>query len=169
MLSHRAPCSLSDLFFMIPTAERFTHGFCPRESSSGEVEAKKDQWQSHSRSPHLPVQFHAFHPSALCPSWQKTFYCRTFAPAQPTYSAASLRDFLSGALTRHRFRTSSEPLSIGIMWPKPERPQSLPTEMCGAPSDSATAVDPFISAVFLGSDVNSSVKSSGSCTYSDWQ
>src|ERR1019366_6820782 len=40
------------------------------------------------RSPHLPVQFHAFHPSALCPSWQKTFYCRTFAPALPAYPAA---------------------------------------------------------------------------------
>src|ERR1035437_3824374 len=40
------------------------------------------------RSPHLPVQFHAFHPSALCPSWQKTFYCRTFAPALPLYPAA---------------------------------------------------------------------------------
>jgi len=40
------------------------------------------------RSPHLPVQFHAFHPSALCPSWQKTFYCRIFAPAPPDYPAA---------------------------------------------------------------------------------
>src|SRR5208282_2548634 len=53
------------------------------------------------RSPHLPVQFHAFHPSALCPSWQKTFCCRTFAPAlRPVYQAASLRDFFTGALTR---------------------------------------------------------------------
>src|SRR5208283_4547615 len=52
------------------------------------------------RSPHLPVQFHAFHPSALCPSWQKTFCCRTFAPAlRPVYQAASLRDFFTGALT----------------------------------------------------------------------
>src|SRR5208282_3448519 len=51
------------------------------------------------RSPHLPVQFHAFHPSALCPSWQKTFSCRTFAPAlRPVYQAASLRDFFTGAL-----------------------------------------------------------------------
>src|SRR5271163_5036024 len=40
------------------------------------------------RSPHLPVQFHAFHPSALCPSWQKTFYRRIFAPAPPVYPAA---------------------------------------------------------------------------------
>src|ERR1700682_615489 len=52
------------------------------------------------RSPYLPVQLHAFHPSALCPSWQKTFCCRTFAPAQPDYPAASVRDFLSGALNR---------------------------------------------------------------------
>jgi len=52
------------------------------------------------RSPHLPVKFHAFHPSALCPSWQKTFCCRTFAPAPPVYPAASLRDFSTGALTR---------------------------------------------------------------------
>src|ERR1019366_671247 len=55
------------------------------------------------RSPHLHVQFHAFHPSALCPSWQKTFCCRTFAPARPLYPAAlsgrSMRDYLSGALT----------------------------------------------------------------------
>jgi hypothetical protein len=49
------------------------------------------------RPSHLPIQFHAFHPSALCPSWQKTFYCRTFAPARPVYPAPSLRDFLSGA------------------------------------------------------------------------
>src|ERR1019366_990491 len=49
-------------------------------------------------SPSLPVQFHAFHPSALCPSWHKTFCCWTFAPARPLYPAASLRDFLSGAL-----------------------------------------------------------------------
>jgi hypothetical protein len=33
---------------------------------------------------------------------QVTFYCRTFAPAQPVYPAASLRDFLSGALTLPR-------------------------------------------------------------------
>jgi hypothetical protein len=30
---------------------------------------------------------------------QKTFCCRTFAPAPPVYPAASLRDFSSGALT----------------------------------------------------------------------
>ena len=55
------------------------------------------------RSPYLPVQFHAFHPSALCPSWQKTFCCWTFAPARPLYPAASLRDFLSGALMLGRY------------------------------------------------------------------
>ena len=58
------------------------------------------------RSPHLPVKFHAFHPSALCPSWQKTFCCRTFAPAPPAYPAASLRDFSTGALTLATGRTA---------------------------------------------------------------
>ena len=53
------------------------------------------------RSPHLPVQLHAFHPSALCPSWQKAICCRIFTPAQPDNPAASVRDFLSGALIRN--------------------------------------------------------------------
>jgi hypothetical protein len=51
------------------------------------------------RSPHLPVQFHAFHPSAFNPPRLKAISCRTFTPARPDYPAASLRDFLSGAYT----------------------------------------------------------------------
>jgi hypothetical protein len=57
-------------------------------------------------SPHLPVKFHAFHPSALCPSWQKTFYRRLFALVPPVLPAASLRDF-SPALTPLRDGVSS--------------------------------------------------------------
>jgi hypothetical protein len=30
------------------------------------------------RSPHLPVQFHAFHPSALCPFWQNALLLPDF-------------------------------------------------------------------------------------------
>ena len=37
---------------------------------------------------------HAFHPSVLCPSWHKTFCCRTFAPALP-----SLRPVHSGSFS----------------------------------------------------------------------
>ena len=54
------------------------------------------------RSPHLPIQFHAFHPSAFNPPPVKAISCWSFTPAQPVHPAASLRDFLSGA---HTFRS----------------------------------------------------------------
>src|ERR1019366_929346 len=39
---------------------------------------------------------------APCPMRAKGHCCRIFTPAQPVYPAASLRDFLSGALTLGR-------------------------------------------------------------------
>jgi len=44
------------------------------------------------RSPYLPVEFHAFHSSALCPSWQKAICCWMLTPALPVNPAASVSD-----------------------------------------------------------------------------
>src|SRR5271163_4645213 len=81
----------------------------------------KGKWQTGERKlgeqTHTPLAAPArtvprLHPSALCPSWQKTFDRRTFAPAQPTYPAASLRDFLTGALTDSRLPLQIKDASI---------------------------------------------------------
>jgi len=53
-------------------------------------------------SSYLCVQFHPLHPSAhLCRLRQMGYCCRIFTPVQPVYPAASVRDFVSGALTEN--------------------------------------------------------------------
>ena len=51
------------------------------------------------RVSNLRIEFQLLHPSPFAVSRLRASSCRIFTPAQPTSSAASLRDFCSGAYT----------------------------------------------------------------------
>jgi hypothetical protein len=59
------------------------------------------------RVPDLRLKLHVLHPPALCRRRHRASSCRIFTPAQPTESAASTRDFCSGAYTTAVFRYTS--------------------------------------------------------------
>src|SRR5215207_6102821 len=64
------------------------------------------------RMPHLQIEVHVLHPPPSADSRQRAICCRSFTPAQPTDSAASLRDYCSGAYTLKLDRRASEGVTM---------------------------------------------------------